>query len=54
MEVFRRNENNQWVLSEYDVDDRLLLESIGVEMAISDLYRQVQFEPDNSVGLVEQ
>jgi Uma2 family endonuclease len=46
VEVFRRNENNQWVLSEYDLDDRLLLESIGVEIAISDLYRQVQFETD--------
>jgi Uma2 family endonuclease len=44
VEVFRRNENNQWVLSEYDLDDHLLLESIGVEIAISDLYRQVQFD----------
>jgi Uma2 family endonuclease len=44
VEVFRRNKNNQWVLSEYDLDDRLLLESIGVEIAIADLYRQVQFE----------
>jgi Uma2 family endonuclease len=47
VEVFRRNENNQWVLSEYDLEDRLLLESIGVEIAIADLYRQVQFEPNN-------
>jgi Uma2 family endonuclease len=46
VEVFRRNENNQWVLSEYDLDDRLLLESIGVEIVIFDLYRQVQFEPN--------
>jgi Uma2 family endonuclease len=47
VEIFRRNENNQWVLSEYDLDDRLLLESIGVEIAIADLYRQIQFETDN-------
>jgi Uma2 family endonuclease len=47
VEIFRRNENNQWVLSEYDLDDRLLLESIGVEIAIADLYRQVQFESSN-------
>jgi Uma2 family endonuclease len=46
VEVFRRNDLNQWVLSEYDLDDRLLLESIEVEIAISDLYRQVQFETD--------
>lgn len=44
VEVFRRNRNNQWVLSEYDREDRLLLESIGVEIPIADLYRQVQFE----------
>jgi Uma2 family endonuclease len=48
VEVFRRNENNQWVLSEYDLDDRLLLESIGVEIAITDLYRQVQFNVNDS------
>ncbi|WP_309742207.1 Uma2 family endonuclease [Chamaesiphon sp. OTE_20_metabat_361] len=44
VEVFRRDRNNQWVLSEYDREDRLLLESIGVEIPIADLYRQVQFE----------
>ena len=47
MEVFRRNALNQWVLSEYDLEDRLLLESIGAEIAIADLYRQVQFESNN-------
>jgi Uma2 family endonuclease len=44
VEVFRRNEKGQWVLSEYALENRLLLESIGVEIAIADLYRQVQFE----------
>jgi Uma2 family endonuclease len=47
VEVFWRNEKGQWVLSEYDLADRLLLESIGVEIAISDLYRQVQLETNN-------
>jgi Uma2 family endonuclease len=47
VEVFRRNDRNQWVLSEYDREDRLLLESIGIEIAIADLYRQVQFEANN-------
>ena len=46
VEVFRRNDRNQWVLSEYDLDDRLLLESIGVEIAISDLYSYVSFDPN--------
>jgi Uma2 family endonuclease len=44
VEVFRRNEQDQWVLSEYAVDDRLQLKSVDVEMAIADLYRQVKFE----------
>jgi Uma2 family endonuclease len=47
VEVFRRNDRGQWVLSEYNLEDSLLLESIGVEIAISELYRQVQFETDN-------
>jgi Uma2 family endonuclease len=47
VEVFRRNDRNQWVLSEYDLDDHLLLESIDVEIAIANLYRQVQFESNN-------
>ncbi|WP_019501571.1 Uma2 family endonuclease [Pseudanabaena sp. PCC 6802] len=47
VEVFRRNERGQWVLSEYALGDRLHLESVGVELAIADLYRQVQFENTN-------
>jgi Uma2 family endonuclease len=47
VEVFRRNERDQWVLSEYAVGDRLYLESVGVDLAIADLYRQVQFESNN-------
>ena len=47
VEVFRRNNPNQWVLSEYDLEDTLLLESIDVEITISNLYRQVQLETDN-------
>lgn len=43
VEVFRRNEKGQWVLSEYSLGDSLKLESVGVEIAIADLYRQIQF-----------
>ncbi len=46
MEVFRRNEQGKWVLSEYNLGDILRLESVGVEIAIADLYRQVQFETE--------
>ena len=49
VEVFRRHNLNQWVLSEYDLEDTLLLESIDVEITISNLYRQVQFETDDSI-----
>ena len=45
IEVFRRNENNQWVLFEYGMDDRILLESVNVEIPVAELYRQVVFEP---------
>jgi Uma2 family endonuclease len=44
VEVFQRNDQGQWVLSEYGLTDDLLLASIGVKIAIADLYRQVQFD----------
>lgn len=43
VEMFRRNQQGQWVLSEYNLGDSLTLESVGVEIAIGDLYRQIQF-----------
>ncbi|MEH1904303.1 MAG: Uma2 family endonuclease [Nostoc sp.] len=46
VEVFRRNEQGKWVLSEYNLDERLRLESVDVEIAIAHLYRQVQFETE--------
>ena len=49
VEVFRRNNLNQWVLSEYDLEDTLLLESIDVEVTIFNLYRQIQFETDDLI-----
>ena len=44
VEVFRRNEQGKWVLSDYNLDDKLPLESVNIEIAIADLYKQVQFE----------
>ncbi|MEH2119941.1 Uma2 family endonuclease [Nostoc sp.] len=53
VEVFRRNEQGKWVLSEYNSGEILRLESVNVEIAMSttgyayaDLYRQVQFETE--------
>jgi Uma2 family endonuclease len=37
VEVFQRNDQGQWVLSEYGLADDLLLASIGVKIAIADL-----------------
>lgn len=48
VEVFRRNEQGKWVLSEYSLEETMLLESVGVEIAIADLYRQVQFDAEVS------
>ncbi|MBD2445983.1 Uma2 family endonuclease [Nostoc sp. FACHB-152] len=46
VEVFRRNEQGKWELSEYNSGEILRLESVNVEIAIADLYRQVQFETE--------
>lgn len=43
VEMFRRNQQGQWVLFEYGLGDSLQLESVNLEIAIADLYRQVQF-----------
>ena len=46
VEVFRRNDKGQWVLSEYSLEDCLPLESIGANIQVAELYRQVQFDRD--------
>ncbi|NJL70006.1 MAG: Uma2 family endonuclease, partial [Microcoleus sp. SM1_3_4] len=48
VEVFRRNEQGKWVLSEYSLEESLLLESVGVEIAIADIYRQVKFDEEEA------
>ena len=45
VEIFQRNEQGQWVFFEYGLSDRLFLKSVKVEVSVSDLYRQIQFEP---------
>ncbi|OIP75620.1 MAG: hypothetical protein AUK48_07200 [Oscillatoriales cyanobacterium CG2_30_44_21] len=47
VEVFQRNEQGQWVLFEYGLGDRLFLKSVNVEIAIIDLYRQIEFDPNS-------
>ncbi len=57
--MFRRSEQGKWVLSEYNLDEILRLESVDVEIAMSttgyvyaDLYRQVQFETEATDNFV--
>ncbi|GAX38272.1 Uma2 family endonuclease [Nodularia sp. NIES-3585] len=54
VEVFRRNQQGQWVLSEYNLNHRLRLESVNVEIAIAHLYRQVQFEPEITENEIDE
>ncbi|MEO1209164.1 MAG: hypothetical protein AAFX78_06450 [Cyanobacteria bacterium J06638_20] len=39
VECCRRTSSNTWETAVYEVGDRLLLKSIGLEVAIADLYR---------------
>ena len=50
VEIFRRNQQGKWVLSEYGLGESLQLESVNVEISIADLYRQVQFEVEESAN----
>ena len=44
VEVYQRSNRGQWIYSSYGMDDRFLLDSVGVEIAVADLYHQVTFE----------
>ncbi len=46
VEVYQRGNAGKWIYSAYGMDDRILLESVNVEVAVADLYRQVKFEPE--------
>jgi Uma2 family endonuclease len=45
VEIFRRQETNNWQFSTYHPENpRFTLDSIGLEIAIADLYEDVEFE----------
>jgi Uma2 family endonuclease len=44
VEIFQRDRDGIWLFSEYGLSDRLFLKSINVEIVVSDLYRQIQFD----------
>ena len=44
VEVYQRSNRGQWIYSAYGMDDRFLLDSVGVEVVVADLYHQVKFE----------
>ena len=45
VEVFRRNDTGQWVLSTYEAGDRVSLESVDISFDVAELYEDVEFEP---------
>jgi Uma2 family endonuclease len=44
VEVFQRDQGGKWLFSEYGLGDRLFLKSVNIDISVSDLYKQVQFE----------
>ncbi|BAZ05735.1 Uma2 family endonuclease [Calothrix sp. NIES-3974] len=44
VECFRRNEEGLWVLHTYGEEDNLILESVGMTIPVSKLYRQVKLD----------
>ncbi len=46
VEMFQLDQGGKWLFSEYDLCDRIFLKSINIEISVSDLYRQVQFDND--------
>ena len=44
VECFRRNDEGLWVLHTYGEGDTLILESVGISIAVEKLYRQVRFD----------
>lgn len=45
VEVFRRNDSGQWVLSTYEAGDSVNLQSVDISFDVTELYEDVEFEP---------
>ncbi len=44
VEVFKRKENGKWLLTPYDeIDGRVKLESLDIEIPMAEIYRKVEF-----------
>ena len=43
VEIFQRNEQGQWVLGAYGVDERFQLLSVGTDLSVTELYEDVEF-----------
>ena len=48
IEIFQRSQDDKWLFSEYGLGDRLILNSLNLEIFVDDLYKQVQFEANIS------
>jgi Uma2 family endonuclease len=51
VEVFARNEAGKWELTEYGFEDAIDLASLGVRVAVKDLYERVTFEEHEEESL---
>lgn len=48
VEIFRRTENRQWLLTDADSASPVVLESVSVSLSWEDIYRKVEFtEPES-------
>lgn len=50
IEQFSKNEQQKWVLTDYDkLEEKLLLESIGWEIPLTDIYQRVDFSLSSEI-----
>ena len=50
IEVHRIGSDGHWTLYEFNVlDSSVRLDSIGIEIPLHEIYRRVEFEPENAV-----
>lgn len=51
LEKFDHRENGFWALKEYNsLDDRILVESLGIELLLGEVYEKIEFEIDEKLN----
>jgi Uma2 family endonuclease len=49
VEIFRRTQSNQWLLSDPAEDEPIIFESINVSISLEEIYNKVKFPDSNPV-----